>query len=332
METILKVVDLSKVFPLKGGSRFGARRKVLHAIDSISFEVKKGEIFGIVGESGCGKSTLSRMLLGLIEPTSGKIVYKGSDIQSFNRQSMKSYRRKVQMIFQDPYSSLNPRLSIFDIVSEPIYVHKLLKDRRQILEKVKETLAIVDLPTSDDFLRKLPKELSGGQRQRIGIARSLIAGAEFIIADESVSMLDATIKAKITSLLEELRDRLGLTYIFITHEIGIAYYICNRIAVMYLGQIMEFGDSKEIINTPMHPYTRLLMEAVPPLQPDENWGNSIEGRSESTSTYSGTGCRFCPRCPNALDVCKNEEPQIIEVSKDRLVNCHLYFNKVQPIS
>lgn len=325
MEALLKVVDLKKTFDLNKVKSPGDGQKLLRAVDGLNFEVCKGETFGIVGESGCGKSTLSRLMLRLLEPTSGKILFKGLDIQSFNKTDLKNYRRQAQMIFQDPYSSLNPRMNLFDIVAEPLYVHKIYKTRKEIEEKVKETLANVELPATEEFMKKLPEEISGGQRQRVGIARSLITGAEFIIADEPVSMLDATIKAKIVSLLEGLKSKLDLTYIFITHEIGIAYYVCDRIAVMYLGQIMELGSSNEIIKAPRHPYTKLLMEAVPPLYPDEDWGNSITVKDAHQSIYSGKGCRFCPRCPFAKDMCKEEEPALAEVARNYFLRCHLKF-------
>lgn len=322
METLLKVVDLKKTFHINKVKSSGEVQKILRAVDGLNFDVYKGETFGIVGESGCGKSTLSRLILRLLEPTSGKIIYKGQDIQYFNKSEMRNYRRQAQMIFQDPYSSLNPRMNIFDIVAEPLYVHKIFRSRKEIEEKVKDALANVELPATEEFMKKLPEEISGGQRQRIGIARSLITGVEFVIADEPVSMLDTTIKAKIITLLEGLKSKLNLTYIFITHEIGIAYYVCDRIAVMYLGQIMELGSSNEIIKAPRHPYTKLLMEAVPPLYPDENWGNSIVGKDAYQSIYSGKGCRFFPRCPFAKEICKEEEPALTEVEKNYFLRCH----------
>jgi oligopeptide/dipeptide ABC transporter ATP-binding protein len=321
VETIYKVEELKKLFPVKRRGIFERTRRYIHAVDEVSFNINKGETFGIVGESGCGKTTLARMLLRLEEPTSGKIFFKGQDITSVDRQELKNLRKKMQMIFQDPYSSLDPRKTIYNLVAEPLKVHKVVQDGTRE-EKVKETLALVDLPTTEDFLGKVPDELSGGQRQRIGIARALILGAEFIVADEPVSMLDASVKAGITSLMIDLKQRIGLTYVFITHEIGLAYYTCDRIAVMYLGKIVELGNAEEVIRKPLHPYTQLLMEAIPPLQPDEQWGKTITERGElPLFDEPPKGCRFHPRCPAAKDPCSMDEPELKEITQGHHVAC-----------
>jgi len=321
VETIYRVEELKKLFPVKRRGIFERTRRYIHAVDEVSFNINKGETFGIVGESGCGKTTLARMLLRLEEPTSGKIFFKGQDITSVDRQELKNLRKKMQMIFQDPYSSLDPRKTIYNLVAEPLKVHKVVQDMTRE-EKVKETLALVDLPTTEDFLGKVPDELSGGQRQRIGIARALILGAEFIVADEPVSMLDASVKAGITSLMIDLKQRIGLTYVFITHEIGLAYYTCDRIAVMYLGKIVELGNAEEVIRKPLHPYTQLLMEAIPPLQPDEQWGKTITERGElPLFVEPPKGCRFHPRCPAAKDPCSMDEPELKEITQGHYVAC-----------
>ena len=300
---------------------FERGRRYIHAVDLVTFDIKKGETFGIVGESGCGKTTLARMLLRLEEPTSGKIFFKGQDITSVDRTELKNLRKKMQMIFQDPYSSLDPRKTIQNLVAEPLKVHKMVKDG-SMEEKVKEALALVDLPTTEDFLGKVPDELSGGQRQRIGIARALILGAEFIVADEPVSMLDASVKAGITSLLMSLKQRIGLTYVFITHEIGLAYYTCDRIAVMYLGKIVELGKAEEVIRKSLHPYTKLLMEAIPPLLPDDQWGKTITERGElPLFDEPPKGCRFHPRCSDAQDNCSMVEPELKEITQGHQVAC-----------
>jgi oligopeptide/dipeptide ABC transporter ATP-binding protein len=261
------------------------------------------------------------MLLRLEEPTSGKIFFKGQDITSVDRRELKNLRKKMQMIFQDPYSSLDPRKTIHNLVAEPLKVHKVVQDMTRE-EKVKEALALVDLPTTEDFLGKVPDELSGGQRQRVGIARALILGAEFIVADEPVSMLDASVKAGITSLLIDLKQRIGLTYVFITHEIGLAYYTCDRIAVMYLGKIVELGKAEEVIRKPLHPYTQLLMEAIPPLQPDAQWGKTITERGElPLFDEPPKGCRFHPRCSDAQDNCSMVEPELKEITQGHQVAC-----------
>jgi len=321
VETIYRVEELKKLFPVKRRGIFERTRRYIHAVDEVSFNINKGETFGIVGESGCGKTTLARMLLRLEEPTSGKIFFKGQDITSVDRQELKNLRKKMQMIFQDPYSSLDPRKTIYNLVAEPLKVHKVVQDITRE-EKVKETLALVDLPTTEDFLGKVPDELSGGQRQRIGIARALILGAEFIVADEPVSMLDASVKAGITSLMIDLKQRIGLTYVFITHEIGLAYYTCDRIAVMYLGKIVELGNAEEVIRKPLHPYTQMLMEAIPPLQPDEQWGKTITERGElPLFVEPPKGCRFHPRCPAAKDPCSMDEPELKEITQGHYVAC-----------
>ena len=321
METIYRVEELKKLFPVKRRGIFERTRRYIHAVDEVSFNINKGETFGIVGESGCGKTTLARMLLRLEEPTSGKIFFKGQDITSVDRQELKNLRKKMQMIFQDPYSSLDPRKTIYNLVAEPLKVHKVVQDITRE-EKVKETLALVDLPITEDFLGKVPDELSGGQRQRIGIARALILGAEFIVADEPVSMLDASVKAGITSLMIDLKQRIGLTYVFITHEIGLAYYTCDRIAVMYLGKIVELGNAEEVIRKPLHPYTQMLMEAIPPLQPDEQWGKTVTERGElPLFVEPPKGCRFHPRCPAAKDPCSMDEPELKEITQGHYVAC-----------
>jgi len=323
VETVLKVVNLRKLFPAKKSSLFKRKRQFIHAVDDVSFDIKKGETFGIVGESGCGKTTLGRLILRLIEPTSGKIFFKDQDITSLNRAGMKRLRRQMQMIFQDPYSSLDPRKNILNIIAEPLQVHNIAKNGLIIKEKVQESLRLVELPTSENFLAKVPDELSGGERQRVGVARVLVLGAEFIVADEPVSMLDASVKAGVTSLLMGLKQKIGLTYIFITHEIGLAYYICGRIAVMYLGKIVELGKAEEIINEPLHPYTRLLMEATPPLHPDDKWGKKVLERGELPfSIEPPSGCRFHPRCTQVQSICEVEEPAMIEVMPKHYVACH----------
>ena len=323
METVFRVADLRKLFPAKRSSLFKRKRQFIHAVDGVTFEVKKGETFGIVGESGCGKTTLARLILRLVEPTSGRIFFKGQDITSLNRSEMKRLRRQMQMIFQDPYSSLDPRKNVLNIVAEPLRVHNIAKDGSIIKEKVQESLRLVDLPASESFMAKIPDELSGGERQRVGVARVLILGAEFIVADEPVSMLDANVKAGVTLLMMELKQKIGLTYIYITHEISVAYYICSRIAVMYLGKIVELGNAEEVVNLPLHPYTRLLMEAIPPLHPDDKWGKAISERGELPLFIEPpSGCRFHPRCPHAQDICKVEEPEFVEVRGGHSVACH----------
>lgn len=327
MKPILETVDLSKSYTMKKGLLDKDERRTVKAVDGVSLAINQGETFGVVGESGCGKTTFSRLIMRLIEPTEGKVIFKGLDIGKLNARAMKEYRSQVQMIFQNPYGSLNPRMNILNVVSEPLLIKKIIKGRVQIEEKIKQTLDVVGLPSTNDFMMKLPQEVSGGQMQRVGIARALITGAELIIADEPVSMLDATIKARMVLLLEELKEKLQLTYIFITHEIGIAHHICDRIAVMYLGEVMELGKTHEIINAPLHPYTRLLMEAVPPIYLDENWGAMIENKDYLQGGYSGRGCKFYPRCPDMQEICKKEKPSLGKISNGRYVCCHQVVNE-----
>ena len=266
---------------------------------------------------------LGRLVLKLIEPTGGKLFLKDQEITSLKQSAMKPYRRHMQMIFQDPFSSLNPRKNILSLISEPLKVHNMCHNKNAITEKVKEALQLVDLPCTDNFLAKMPDEISGGERQRIGIARALIIGAEFIVADEPVSMLDASVKAGVTALLMKLKQKIGLTYIFITHEIALAYYLCDRIAVMYLGKIVELGNAVDVIKTPLHPYTKLLMEAIPPLYPDAKWGDTILDRGELQSlTDRPSGCSFYPRCFQADKICENKQPEMTSSQDGHYVTCH----------
>ena len=322
MDAILRVEKLKKFFPADRGGLFKAKRLFVHAVDGVSFNVYRGETLGIVGESGCGKTTLARLVLRLIEPTSGKIYFNDQEITSLQKPAMKRLRKKMQLIFQDPYSSLDPKKNVFNIISEPLKVHKMQREI-PMDQQVKKALDLVDLPFTDEFMSKVPDELSGGQRQRLGIARALVLGAEFVVADEPVSMLDASVKAGITSLMMELKDRIALSYVFITHEIAVAYYICDRIAVMYLGKIVELGKAEDVVNSPLHPYTRLLMEAIPPMRPDDHWGDTITGMGEiSLSVEPPAGCRFHPRCPVATDRCNTGEPELIDMGDGHLVACN----------
>jgi oligopeptide transport system ATP-binding protein len=319
VETIYQIQDLTKQYPLDAKGVFRRKRHYINAVDHVNLTIHQGETFGVVGESGSGKTTLARLLLRLIEPTEGSLWFKQCDLASLNRHAMKNMRRQMQMIFQDPYSSLDPRKTIFQIVAEPLRVHKLGNDR-EIQTQVRHAVELVDLPISDDFLRKLPEELSGGQRQRIGIARALVINPEFVIADEPVSMLDASVKAGIIALMLDLKAKIGLTYLFITHELALAYHICDRLAVMYLGEVVEQGDVHSVIRTPVHPYTKLLIAAVPPLVPDANWSNQTFG--VSSFARKSCGCKFYERCPETRDICITERPTLSEIHAGHFVACH----------
>jgi oligopeptide/dipeptide ABC transporter ATP-binding protein len=321
MTEIFRASHLSKAYPLRKRDRVKGESGFILAVDDLSFQVEENETYGIVGESGCGKTTLARLMTRLIKPTNGDIFFKNQNITSCNRSQTKALRRRIQIIFQDPFSSLNPVNNIFSIVSEPLKIHKAITDKSQLKEKVRFQLDTVGLPTSENFMLKRPNELSGGERQRVGIARAIILGPEFIIGDEPVSMLDASVKAEIVSLLMKLKEKENLTYVFITHEMGVAYNICDRIAVMYAGRMVELGKADEIIERPLHPYTRQLIEAIPPLHPDETWGETILEGEVPLFFRDRNTCSFLPRCQHVKGPCENENPEMRDVG-GRWVACH----------
>ncbi len=309
---LLEVQDLTKAFSRRGGVR--------PAVDGVSFAVTKGECFGIVGESGCGKTTLARLLLALTEPTSGRVVFDGNELGTLARAEMKALRQRLQIVFQDPYSAFDPRCSVYDVLAEPLRVHRLgnADDWRR---RAEEVLALVGLPPTSGFLFRMPAELSGGQRQRLGIARALMLDAELIVADEPVSMLDASVKAGVLSLFMDLKRGRGLTYVFITHEMPVAYHVCDRIAVMYAGSIVELGSATDIVRAPRHPYTKLLMASVPPLEPDDDWSPTDELDIDASSP-NGDACRFYARCPDRQSVCEARTPELHRTRDGHFVACH----------
>ncbi|MCX6013084.1 MAG: ABC transporter ATP-binding protein [Chloroflexi bacterium] len=321
MDSYFKVVQLKKLFPIKKRGQFFGKRQYLHAVDGVDLEVKKGKIYGVVGESGCGKTTLARLVMQLEKPTSGQMFFKGEDITNISRSQMKELRRHMQMIFQDPFGSLNPVMTIFNTVAEPVYVHHLSHNKSETKDMVRKALETVGLHSTDELLNKRPGELSGGERQRVGIARALILKPEFIVADEPVSMLDASIRADIISLLMKLRTEKDLTYFFITHELGVAKVICDRIVVMYAGRIVEVANAKDIIDDPLHPYTKLLIDSIPPLCPDDTWAGKISEGEVPYFTEPPPGCRFKVRCPIFNDNCEKEDPKLREVKAGHFVAC-----------
>jgi len=326
VETIYRVEELKKLFPVKRRGIFERTRRYIHAVDEVSFNINKGETFGIVGESGCGKTTLARMLLRLEEPTSGKIFFKGQDITSVDRQELKNLRKKMQMIFQDPYSSLDPRKTIYNLVAEPLKVHKVVQDITRE-EKVKETLALVDLPITEDFLGKVPDELSGGQRQRIGIARALALNPQFVVCDEAVSALDVSIQAQILNLLKDLQQEYHLAYLFISHDLNVVEYLASRIAVMYLGKLAEVAATQELFANPQHPYTQALLSANPIPDPTVQRERILLSGDVPSPLNPPAGCRFHTRCPQVMDMCKTAEPPLIQIGPPEdghQVWCHLY--------
>ena len=319
-DTLLRVEDLKIYYPV-AGSGFG-KKEFVKAVDGVTFEVKKGEVFGIVGESGCGKSTLGRGVCKLENLTSGHVYLDGEDITEYNDRRMRSVRKKVQMVFQDPYASLNPRMSVFDIIAEPLLVHHLYQDKADLEKKVLDLLHRVGL---DDYhANRYPHEFSGGQRQRIGIARTLAVEPSLIIADEPVSALDVSIQAQVLNLLNELKHDLDLTYIFVAHDLSVVEYISDRVGVMYLGNFVEVGEKEKIYSNPMHPYTQALLSAVPVPDPTAKRERILLEGSIPSAHKPPTGCKFHTRCPKCMECCKTQAPERYEVDDGHYVYCHLY--------
>ena len=319
-DTLLRVEDLKIYYPV-AGSGFG-KKEFVKAVDGVTFEVKKGEVFGIVGESGCGKSTLGRGVCKLENLTSGHVYLDGEDITEYNDRRMRSVRKKVQMVFQDPYASLNPRMSVFDIIAEPLLVHHLYQDKADLEKKVLDLLHRVGL---DDYhANRYPHEFSGGQRQRIGIARALAVEPSLIIADEPVSALDVSIQAQVLNLLNELKHDLDLTYIFVAHDLSVVEYISDRVGVMYLGNFVEVGEKEKIYSNPMHPYTQALLSAVPVPDPTAKRERILLEGSIPSAHKPPTGCKFHTRCSKCMECCKTQAPERYEVNDGHYVYCHLY--------
>ena len=323
---LLEVKNVKKYFPIKAGV---FRRTVGHikAVDDITFHIKKGETLGLVGESGCGKSTTGATILRLEDVTEGKITFKGKSIFSLDKKESKQMCRNIQIIFQDPYSSLNPRMNVADIVGEPLTLHGLVKNRKEKYQKVKEIFEKVGI--TEEQMKRYPHEFSGGQRQRIGIARALAANPELIVADEPVSALDVSIQAQVINLLQDLQKEFGLTYLFIAHDLSVVEHISDRIAVMYLGKIVELAQKDVLYNNPMHPYTKSLIESVPIADPKlarKKKRQVLQGDVPSPSNPP-QGCRFHTRCPKVMEICKHEEPIFKDYGDEHFVACHLYQEK-----
>jgi oligopeptide transport system ATP-binding protein len=318
---LLKVDHLVKHFPVLRGV-FQRQVGAVHAVDGISFDVRRGETFGLVGESGCGKTTAGRTIIQLYKATAGHIYFDNVDLTKVKGREMRHMRRRIQMIFQDPYASLNPRMSIADIVSEPMIIHGVARGR-QAREQAAELLNIVQL--NPGFANRFPHEFSGGQRQRIGIARALALNPELIICDEPISALDVSIQAQIINLLEDLQKQLGLTYLFIAHDLSVVRHISSRVAVMYLGIIAELASVKDLYNNPLHPYTQALLSAVPVPNPaiEEKRHRIILEGDVPSPVNPPSGCRFRTRCPLAKEICAELVPEWREVSPDHWVACHL---------
>ena len=319
---LLAVRNLKKYFTIQSGI-LSARKVVIRAVDGVSFSLKSGETLGLVGESGCGKSTIARLILLLEKPTDGKIIFDGVDISGLRGSVLKALRREIQIIFQDPYSSLNPRKSVKSILTEPFLIHKLLP-KNQIREQVIQLMEKVGLGA--DQLNRFPHEFSSGQRQRIGIARAISLNPRIVVADEPVSALDVSIRAQVLNLLKDLQSDFGLTYLFISHDLSVVRYLSDRVAVMYLGKLLEVSRSEELYRNPLHPYTRTLLAAAPIPDPDAKMRKRSVFGDVSTLINSSPGCYFSPRCPlDKKEECHAEHPELVEVSPGHWVAC--YFQR-----
>ncbi len=322
-EVLVKVENLKKYFPITRGIVFQKEIGAVRAVDDISFEIHRGETLGLVGESGCGKSTTGRTIIQLYRPTSGKVYYQDRDLTDLKGGDLRHLRRNMQIIFQDPYASLDPRMTVGNIIAEPLEIHGIGKSKKERRERVKELLRLVGL--NPYFINRYPHEFSGGQRQRIGVARALALEPEFIVCDEPISALDVSIQAQVVNLLEELQNSLGLTYLFIAHDLSMVRHISDRTAVMYLGKIVELAEREELYNNPLHPYTQALLSAVPIPDPvaERNRQRVILEGDVPSPANPPPGCNFHPRCPIAEEICRAEEPEWREILPDHWVACHL---------
>ena len=320
MTPLLEVSDLVKHFPLSGGF-LGRSRGAVHAVDGLSFHVDPGETLSIVGESGCGKSTVGKAILRLVEPTSGDLRFDGRSYVAASGAEMKAIRRRLQVVFQDPYCSMNPRMRVRETIAEPLYNFGLAGNRAETTEKVRDLLSRVGLPA--DALTRYPHEFSGGQRQRLSIARALAPGADLVICDEAVSALDVSVKAQIVNLLSDLQHQIGVALLFISHDLAIVEHLTHRVAVMYLGKIVELADRRDLFRSPRHPYTRALLSAVPAPRLHARKERVILKGDVPNPVHPPAGCRFHTRCPLAFERCRTEEPLLRSVDGKHLAACHL---------
>lgn len=315
-ERLIEARNLKKYFNTKKG--------LLHAVDDVNFYINKGETLGLVGESGCGKSTTGRVVLRLLEATDGEIIFEGKDILQFNKQQMRQMRQEMQIVFQDPFASLNPRMSLSDIIAEPLVVNKVYKSKADIQKRVKELMDTVGL--AERLTNVYPHELDGGRRQRIGIARALALNPKFIVQDEPVSALDVSIQAQILNLMDDLQKEMGLTYLFISHDLSVVKHVSDRIAVMYLGKIVELSDYKSIFKSPQHPYTQALLSAIPVPQIDVKKERILLEGDVPSPINPPAGCRFYGRCMYRQDICKEETPELKDIGNETFVACHFTGN------
>ncbi len=318
-ETLLEIQDLKKWFPIKGGL-FSRTVGHVKAVDGVTFDVRKGETLGLVGESGCGKTTTGRMILRLIEPTAGQVHFEGVDVLKLRGEDMRKMRREMQIIFQDPYASLNPRMTVGDIIGEPLEIHGVARGAAK-QRRVGELLELVGLRAQ--HARRFPHEFSGGQRQRIGIARALALNPKLIVCDEPVSALDVSIQSQVLNLLKELQSEFGLTYIFIAHGLHVVKHISDRVVVMYLGKVAEIADGNELFDHPLHPYTEALLSAIPIPDPAVKRNRIVLSGDVPSPVNPPSGCRFHTRCPYVMDICREVEPVLTDVGGGHQVACHL---------
>jgi oligopeptide/dipeptide ABC transporter ATP-binding protein len=319
-EVLLEVRNLVKHFPIRQGIIFTKQVGAVQAVDDISFTVKKGETLGLVGESGCGKTTTGRVILRLIEPTSGAVIFDGKNVPALPKDELRELRKDMQIIFQDPYGSLNLRMTVGDIIGEPLHIHKLARGPERE-KRVRELLEVVGL--SAFHARRFPHEFSGGQRQRIGIARALAVRPKLIICDEPVSALDVSIQAQVINLLQDLQSEFDLTYVFIAHDLSVVKHISDRVAVMYLGKIVELTGKHELYHNPKHPYTQALLSAIPEADPTIKKERILLKGDVPSPINPPKGCRFHTRCPKVMDICKTEEPKFVDSGDGHFVACHL---------
>lgn len=322
-KTLVRIKNLKMYFPITQGVIVQRHVGDIKAVDGVTFDIKQGETLGLVGESGCGKSTTGRAILQLYNPTGGEVYFEDQEITSLRGENLRKMRRRMQMIFQDPYASLNPRMTVGSIISEPLEVHNILRGNER-RERVKELLEIVGL--NPYFVNRYPHEFSGGQRQRIGVARALALNPDFIVADEPISALDVSIQAQVINLLEDLQQEFGLTYLFIAHDLSVVRHISDRVAVMYLGKIVELTDRESLYEDPMHPYTQALLSAVPIPDPEieEKRQRIILQGDVPSPANPPQGCNFCTRCPRVFDTCYEVDPEFKEIKPGHWVACHLY--------